>query len=73
MQSKTLQKIVKFIAGIILILAGIPMLILPGPGILTILAGFYLIVSDYKWGRDMYANAMSWLKKRKRSPFSGAR
>ncbi|MBZ0264692.1 PGPGW domain-containing protein [bacterium] len=73
MQTQTLRKIVKIIAGIVLILAGIPMLLLPGPGILTILAGFYLIVSDYEWGRNMYAKAMSWLKRKKRTPFSGAR
>jgi len=41
----------KLILGIILILVGIPMLVLPGPGLLFMIMGFYLIITLIPGGK----------------------
>ncbi|MBD3166874.1 hypothetical protein GF324_09765 [bacterium] len=43
MQPETLRRFILFGGGVVLILVGIPMLLLPGPGILAILAGAGMI------------------------------
>jgi hypothetical protein len=39
------------LAAVLLILAGIPMLVLPGPGILAILLGLSLLAGQFGWAR----------------------
>lgn len=43
----------KIVAGFGLIAVGVPMLILPGPGIITILAGLGLVAQEVEWARRL--------------------
>lgn len=53
MRPDTLHNVLRVGAGIVLIGVGIPMLVLPGPGLLAIFAGLYLIVSVVPGGKQM--------------------
>jgi uncharacterized protein (TIGR02611 family) len=44
-------RVVKIMAGFALLLAGIAMLALPGPGWVTIAAGLALLAAEYHWAR----------------------
>jgi uncharacterized protein (TIGR02611 family) len=41
------------IAGALLVLAGFAMLVLPGPGILVIIAGLAILATEYVWAERM--------------------
>jgi hypothetical protein len=43
------KRIAITIAGGILVLAGLAMLVLPGPGILVVVAGFAVLGTEYAW------------------------
>lgn len=59
-----MARIARIIGGFALIAAGIPMLALPGPGILSIIAGLALLGRDFHW-----ANRLSdWFKTRLQTP-----
>ena len=45
------------IAGFALILAGAAMLVLPGPGLLAIIAGLALLATEYAWAERALAQA----------------
>lgn len=55
-----MKRIGRVVAGFALILAGMALLVLPGPGILTILAGLILVGSEFKWA----ANIVIWAKEK---------
>jgi uncharacterized protein (TIGR02611 family) len=44
-------RVARIVAGSILVTAGILMLVLPGPGILTIVAGFAVLAKDFPWAQ----------------------
>ncbi|HEU0102431.1 MAG TPA: PGPGW domain-containing protein [Mycobacteriales bacterium] len=44
-----LRKVAVLIAGSVVILAGIAMLVLPGPGWITIFAGLALLAREFPW------------------------
>ncbi len=46
-------KIAVTIAGPLVILAGVAMLLLPGPGLVVIAAGFGLLAAEYPWARRL--------------------
>ncbi|HLF60686.1 MAG TPA: PGPGW domain-containing protein [Acidimicrobiia bacterium] len=46
-----MTRIARVLGGFILIIAGLAMLVLPGPGILTILGGLALIGQEFEWAR----------------------
>lgn len=46
-----LIKIAVTVAGPLVILAGIAMLVLPGPGLVAIAAGLALLALEYRWAR----------------------
>ena len=50
-------------AGILVVLAGIVMLIIPGPGLLTILLGTTILSTQFKWAKKLlnFANKQ-WCK-----------
>lgn len=51
-------RIARIVGGFALILIGIPLLVLPGPGFLSIFAGITLIATEFEW-----ASAISeWAK-----------
>ena len=41
------------VAGAVLVLAGLAMLVLPGPGILVIIAGLAVLATEYVWAERM--------------------
>ncbi len=50
-----LLKVGVTVAGPLVIVAGVAMLVLPGPGLLTIAAGFALLALEYPWARQALA------------------
>ncbi len=53
-------------SGITLVLLGIFLLVLPGPGILTIAGGLAILAIDFAWAR----NLLDWMKSRFREHFT---
>lgn len=45
------KRIARIVAGFALLLAGAAMLVLPGPGWVTIALGLALLAKDFKWAR----------------------
>jgi hypothetical protein len=45
------KRIAVSIAGFALVLAGLAMLVLPGPGILVIIAGLAILATEYVWAQ----------------------
>ena len=45
------------IAGILVILAGVAMLILPGPGVAAILLGLWILATEYIWAERLLKKA----------------
>ena len=50
----------RIISGFGLVIGGVFLLVLPGPGILTIIAGLVLLSSEFHWARRLLA----WVKAR---------
>jgi uncharacterized protein (TIGR02611 family) len=48
-------RVVRVVAGVVLLVAGTAMLALPGPGWLTIAAGLALLASEFQWARTLLA------------------
>ncbi|HEX6401812.1 MAG TPA: PGPGW domain-containing protein [Pseudonocardiaceae bacterium] len=49
------RRILVTVAGLALCVAGVGLLILPGPGLLLLLAGLVLLANEYPWARRMTA------------------
>ncbi len=47
------MRVAKTIAGFFLLAAGVAMLVLPGPGWVTIFAGLALLASEFEWARRL--------------------
>ena len=54
------------LVGGALVLAGIAMLVLPGPGILAIAGGFALLALEFQAARDLRDRFAGWLRARAR-------
>lgn len=52
------------LAGGLLVIAGIAMLILPGPGIVAILAGLGLLALEFDAARDLRDRLAGWVRSR---------
>jgi uncharacterized protein (TIGR02611 family) len=48
-----MARIFRIVTGFTLLLAGVFMLVLPGPGILTIIAGLTILATDIEWARRL--------------------
>jgi drug/metabolite transporter (DMT)-like permease len=46
-----MTRVARVLGGFILIIAGVAMLVLPGPGILTILGGLALLGQEFAWAQ----------------------
>lgn len=57
------------VAGFVLILAGLAMLVLPGPGVLVIIAGLAVLATEYTWAE----RALDAAKKRAKAAAAKAR
>jgi uncharacterized protein (TIGR02611 family) len=63
------MRIVRIVAGGALLVAGVVMLALPGPGWLTIAGGLTLLAGEFVWARrllDRLKDTSSWLGRRVR-------
>jgi uncharacterized protein (TIGR02611 family) len=47
------KRIAVSVAGLVLLLLGLAMMVLPGPGILFILAGLAVLATEYVWAQRM--------------------
>ena len=45
------------VAGLLVVLAGVLMLVLPGPGIVTIIVGLAILATEYVWAERLLATA----------------
>jgi len=57
-------RIARTAAGSVLLIAGVAMLVLPGPGWLTIAAGLAILATEFVWARrllDQLKDRASWL------------
>lgn len=59
-------RIARIGAGIALIILGLFLLVLPGPGILTIAGGLAVLATEFTWAR----NLLDWMKDRFRQSFT---
>jgi hypothetical protein len=55
-----MRRLGKVTAGFGLMLGGIALLFLPGPGLVTIFAGISLVAGEFKWA----SNVSVWAKKK---------
>jgi uncharacterized protein (TIGR02611 family) len=58
-----LKKIGAILAGLILIVVGIALLVLPGPGIVLILAGLAVWGTEFHWAKRLVTPVQDWLKR----------
>jgi hypothetical protein len=59
---RLLRKIAVAVAGVAVILAGIAMLVLPGPGVAAILAGLGLLGTEFPAARRLSERIMGYLR-----------
>jgi uncharacterized protein (TIGR02611 family) len=57
---RLVRRIVVTTVGCALVCVGIVLLVIPGPGILLIVAGLAVLATEYAWAHD----AMQWIKRR---------
>ena len=55
-----MARIARIVGGFALIIAGVFMLVLPGPGIITIIGGLALLSQDITWAGKL----RDWVKER---------
>jgi tellurite resistance protein TerC len=46
-------------AGILLVLAGLAMLVLPGPGLVTILLGLVVLATEFAWAHHLLGKGVA--------------
>jgi len=51
---KQAKRVITIVIGFTVILLGIAMLILPGPGIVTIIMGLAILGTEFVWARRLY-------------------
>jgi hypothetical protein len=59
--------LLKIALGLAVIVAGVFMLVLPGPGIAAILAGLYIIARQFPGGRRLVARVEAWVRRKWRN------
>ena len=47
------QRIAKIVLGFVVVLAGLLMIVTPGPGGLTILVGLTLLATEFQWAKRL--------------------
>ncbi len=51
------KRIAVFVLGMALVVAGVAMLVLPGPGIVVIIAGLAVLATEFAWAERMLDSA----------------
>lgn len=57
------KRVVLTVLGVVLVVIGAALLVFPGPGILTLLAGLAVLASEYDWAKDLRDWAREYLKR----------
>jgi len=47
------KRLIKVVVGFTLLLVGVAMLVLPGPGIVTIMLGLGILAAEFVWARRL--------------------
>ncbi len=53
---KLAERTIKIVFGFTLLVLGIAMLVLPGPGLLVIFFGLLILAAEYVWARKLLKN-----------------
>ncbi|MEY4339042.1 MAG: hypothetical protein RLZ14_892 [Actinomycetota bacterium] len=56
------KRIGVFVAGVVVMLAGVAMLVLPGPGLVVILLGLGILATEFAWAERALHSAKSKAK-----------
>ncbi|MDQ2647944.1 MAG: PGPGW domain-containing protein [Actinomycetota bacterium] len=62
---KSGKRIAVFVVGLALVLAGCAMLVLPGPGLLVIIAGLAVLATEFAWAEHLLDKAKEQASKAK--------
>lgn len=62
---KSAKRIIVIIFGFTILLLGIALLFLPGPGILTIILGLFILSAEYLWAKRLLERVKSGVDKLK--------
>ncbi len=57
-----IRKVAIFIAGSLVLIAGVVMLVAPGPGLLGIIAGLLILSTEFEWAQRYLDTARRKLK-----------
>ena len=58
---KTVRQAVVFFVGLAILLTGVALLVLPGPGILLIVVGLAVLAIEFTWARGGLARVRRWI------------
>jgi tellurite resistance protein TerC len=67
---KQIKKLFVFIIGITIVLIGLALLILPGPGILTIILGLVVLATEFIWARILLDKVKAHAKRAEKKAIS---
>lgn len=62
---RTMRQLFILVIGLTVVLLGIAMILLPGPGALTIILGLMILGIEFAWARRWMAKIKSYIPKRK--------
>jgi len=62
-----MRRIVRAIIGSIVLLAGLVMLVLPGPALIVIPLGLAILAVDFPWAKAVMQKARIWFTRKKQS------
>lgn len=65
-RQRVIRRAVVATVGSSLLVAGAAMLILPGPGLVVMLAGLTVLASEFHWARRAKRKLVVWVRKRTR-------
>jgi uncharacterized protein (TIGR02611 family) len=60
-------RVIVLIVGVLVALAGVAMLVLPGPGWVVIFVGVAILASEYAWAHRLLQRVKSWADRAKRT------
>ncbi|MEW6153892.1 MAG: PGPGW domain-containing protein [Actinomycetota bacterium] len=59
------KRVAVFVVGVVLLVAGVVMLVLPGPGLLAIIAGLAVLATEFAWAEHLLDRAKDQASKAK--------
>jgi uncharacterized protein (TIGR02611 family) len=57
--ARSTKRIAVLVAGLVLVVAGVVMLVLPGPGLLVIIAGLAVLATEFAWAEHLLDRAQA--------------